>query len=41
MQDFLEDIRLGRQPAPGLREARAALEVVETVYRASGYSKNP
>ena len=37
MRDFVEDIRLGRTPAPGLREARAALRVVETVYRASGY----
>ncbi len=41
MQDFLADIRLGRPPAPGLREARAALEVVETVYRASGYLSSP
>ena len=41
MQDFLADIRLGRSPAPGLREARAALEVVETVYRASGYLPSP
>ena len=39
MRDFLEHIRLGRTPSPGLREARAALEVVETVYRASGYLK--
>ena len=39
MQDFLEDLLLGRTPSPGLREARAALEVVETVYRASGYPK--
>ncbi len=30
--EFLEDIRLGRQPAAGLDAARAALEVVETVY---------
>jgi len=31
--EFLEDIRLGRQPAAGLPEARAALSIVETVYR--------
>jgi predicted dehydrogenase len=30
--DFLEDIRLRRQPMPGLAEARAALRVVERVY---------
>lgn len=34
---FLDDIRLGRTPQPGLREARVALEVVEQVYRTSGY----
>jgi predicted dehydrogenase len=31
--EFLEDIRLGRQPAAGLDAARAALEVVEAVYK--------
>jgi len=31
-EEFLEDIRLGRQPAAGLDAAREALEVVETVY---------
>jgi predicted dehydrogenase len=30
--EFLDDIRIGRQPAAGLEAARAALEVVETVY---------
>jgi predicted dehydrogenase len=39
MQAFLEDIRLGRAPNPGLKEARAALEIVETLYRTSGYPK--
>jgi len=34
---FLEDIRLGRLPEPGLLEARAALEVVERIHAASGY----
>ena len=38
MKEFLEDIRLGRTPVPGLREARAALEVVEKIYQTSGYS---
>jgi predicted dehydrogenase len=36
MQDFFEDIRLGRTPASGLKEARAALRVVETLHQASG-----
>jgi predicted dehydrogenase len=33
--EFLDDIRLGREPSPGLRDAQAALRVVETVYRRS------
>lgn len=37
MNDFIEDIRLGRTPSPGLREARTTLEVVEKIYRTSGY----
>lgn len=37
MEAFLEDIRLGRTPVPGLKEARAALEVVEQIYKSSGY----
>ena len=37
MAAFLEDIRLGRTPEPGLREARNALAVVAQVYAASGY----
>lgn len=32
---FLEDIRLGRQPTPGLDDARAVLAVVEAVYAES------
>ena len=39
MAAFLEDIRLGRTPEPGLREARRALAVVEKVYAGSGYGK--
>jgi predicted dehydrogenase len=35
MAAFLEDIRLGRTSMPGLKEARAALEVVEKIYRGS------
>ena len=37
MQEFLEDVRLGRQPAAGLDEALAALSVVNTIYEESGY----
>lgn len=33
MAEFVEDIRLGRTPVPGLKEARAALAVVEQIYR--------
>jgi predicted dehydrogenase len=33
---FLDDIRLGREPAPGLREGIRTLEIVEDVYRKSG-----
>jgi len=39
MEAFLEDIRIERTPVPGLKEARAAMEVVEKIYRSSGYVK--
>jgi predicted dehydrogenase len=39
MEAFLEDMRLGRTPEPGLKEARAAMQVVETIYRQSGSVK--
>ena len=32
MTEFFEDIRLHRTPVPGLKEARAALSVVEKIY---------
>jgi len=35
--EFLEDIRLQRRPAAGLSDAVAALEIVEKIYRGSGY----
>ena len=35
--EFLDDIRLGRQPASGLADARAALVIVEEIHRQSGY----
>lgn len=37
MEDFLEDIRLGRTPRPGLAEGLATLRIVESIYRKSGY----
>jgi predicted dehydrogenase len=33
---FADDIRVGREPDPGLPAARAALQVVESIYRRSG-----
>ena len=35
--EFADDIRLGRQPTPGLPEALTALRVVEAIYRTSGF----
>jgi len=37
VSEFFEDIRLGRAPAAGLADASAALTIVETIYRESGY----
>jgi predicted dehydrogenase len=34
---FIDDIRLGREPEPGLREGIRTLEIVETIYQKSGY----
>jgi predicted dehydrogenase len=34
---FEEDIRTGRAPSPGLREGIRTLEIVESIYRSSGY----
>ncbi|HEY0863404.1 MAG TPA: Gfo/Idh/MocA family oxidoreductase [Lacunisphaera sp.] len=34
---FEEDIRTGRTPSPGLREGIRTLEIVESIYRTSGY----
>lgn len=33
IEEFLEDIRLGREPNPGLADAQAALRIVEELYR--------
>ena len=37
-QAFLGDIRLDREPTPGLQDARAALAVVARIYERSGYA---
>ena len=37
MQEFFEDIQLKRTPTPGLKEAKAALGIVEKIYAKSGY----
>jgi len=37
VSEFLEDIRIGRQPAANLSDAIAALDVVDKIYRESGY----
>jgi len=37
IEEFFADIRLDREPSAGLRDAQAALKVVESVYRESGY----
>jgi predicted dehydrogenase len=37
---FEEDIRTGRTPRPGLREGIRTLEIVEEIYRTSGYPVN-
>jgi predicted dehydrogenase len=35
---FADDIRLARTPAPGLREGIRTLEIVEAIYRKSGFT---
>ena len=37
MREFAADIRLAREPSPGLREGIRTLEIVEEIYRRSGY----
>jgi predicted dehydrogenase len=36
-RDFIADIRQNREPAPGLNEGISTLEIVEAIYRKSGY----
>jgi len=37
LAEFYEDIRLDRQPAAGLDDALAALEIIQEIYSRSGY----
>lgn len=37
LTEFVEDIKLGRRPAAGLQDAVAALDIVDRIYRESGY----
>jgi predicted dehydrogenase len=37
MNEFIEDVRSGREPSAGLSDAIAALAVVDKIYQASGY----
>lgn len=37
IEELFADIRLDRAPSPGLRDAQAALKVVESICRGSGY----
>jgi predicted dehydrogenase len=39
--EFLQDIREGRESSPGLSDAKAALEIVDKIYKGSGYDHNP
>ena len=34
---FVEDVRLGREPSPGLKESIRTLEIVESIYARSGF----
>lgn len=37
LSEFYNDVRLGRNPSAGLREAYEALRIVELIYKESGY----
>jgi predicted dehydrogenase len=37
MAEFIEDVRGEREPSPGLRDAVAALEVVDRIYQEAGH----
>jgi hypothetical protein len=37
MAAFVQDVVLGREPSPGLVEGIRALDIVESIYKKSGY----
>jgi predicted dehydrogenase len=39
LSKFVEDIQLRRTPSPGLAEGKRTLEIVEQIYRKSGYGR--
>jgi predicted dehydrogenase len=39
LNEFIEDIRLRRNPSPGLTEGKRTLEIVEQIYRKSGFRR--
>ena len=39
-QEFLDDIRLNRKPSANIQDAIATLNIIETIYRKSGYDFN-
>jgi predicted dehydrogenase len=41
MEEFIEDVRIGREPSAGLQDAIAALAVVTRIYTDSGYDHRP
>ncbi|MDP6416210.1 MAG: gfo/Idh/MocA family oxidoreductase, partial [Gammaproteobacteria bacterium] len=41
MNQFRQDIEMGRQPQPGLTDAVAVLQIVENLYEKSGYDHRP
>ena len=40
LSEFIEDIKLCRQPSANLNDAQKALEIVENIYKESGYDYN-
>jgi len=40
MKEFYKDIETNRSPEPGIKEAHEALQVIETIYKESGYDFN-
>jgi predicted dehydrogenase len=40
MLQFIEDIKQNREPSPGLKEGIKTLEIVEKIYKISGYPKS-